>query len=229
MSFALKDQMDPQRGTAFVETLLFTPLALFFLFVVTDAGLFLVSQGTVRDCLRSGVHSEVLFRVTDEAGSADIVAANVADEIIRGLERARFFAATSSYTVRTAVLELSVNANSGRIESSVSRVLASTERETIASYRRPAELQPDMDSYLREQLETETHKEPSVYALPLGIVYQAQAPTESHLGYLPKTYLLYAAVDGIPAGLSAGYVRSVLGTFYTLHEQRLQVLRLQQQ
>lgn len=235
---ANRNRQKDAHGNAALDVVLFLPLALFFLFVVTDGGLTLVQQAELRDSVRAGLHAEYAsaspFLLTrdgsDLLSEVDTTAArnlaeHLADELYSRI-------APSSETsprrgVEVSIFLLEIDPKTGALlQASPKRVATSyqpgnsfPQSAIVSSY--PYKSRED---YLKEEL-IDPDKEASIYAQNLGPVYQLNGEVNSDLRYASKAAVVYVEVRAVVQGINAEFSKSALGRFYGFQLQHLQPLR----
>lgn len=241
-----------ERGNGALDVLLFMPLGLFLLFVVTDGGLSLVEKAGIADALRSGLNAEVVhakeeraiqldehyaLRVDQEA--LERLASDTADEIAKRVKKTKKKLTRSDgprFGIEVSAIVFDVNPDYGTIEQGDRyRIMAQAcipergieeESANISGYPYLSR-----DDFIRRELRRDAlavgQRIPSRYAVPLGLAYRAEDPSRSQLKYLEQSVVLYAEVRAVTEGINQGYTRKVLGNFYAVQEQELHMLRTQ--
>lgn len=233
--------------------LLFTPLALLFLFVVIDAGMLALEKAAISDALRGGMSSELLFEQQGsvlelgddfslhlasgfslEQATTDVpqLLAEVSSNIVGEVARAQGYEETevpATFKVTLAAVLLSIDPITGHALNS--EVLQPIVKIPDGPYSfELTQYNPDypyrsMDEFLIEQLHLTTHNQPSPYAIPAGLAYDPSSLLPGEARYLENAVLLYGEVTATPRGINGSYVKSALGSFYVLQDQYLVPLR----
>lgn len=240
-------------GNAIVEMLLFTPIALFFLFVVIDAGMLALEKAAISDALRSGMNSELLFgqqgsviQMGDdfslqlasgfslEQATTEVpqLLAEVSSQIVSEVARTQGYEETevpSSFQVTLAALLLSIDPVSGQVLNSrvlypIVKVPDGPSSFNLTQYNSDYPHR-SMDEFIVEQLHLTADNQPSPYALPAGLAYNPSSLLPGEARYLENAVMLYGEVTAIPRGINNSYVKSALGSFYVLQDQYLIPLR----
>ena len=98
-----------------LEVVLFTPLALLFLFITIDAGLSLIQRAGIQDSFRSGIGSLPVF--AKEYGATSETTEEVAQEIFDNLfkQYSMYPGANNNYYVNATLYELDINPSTGSL------------------------------------------------------------------------------------------------------------------
>lgn len=235
-----------ERGSAIMEMVLFTPLALFFLFAVIDGGLALLQRAAVTDALRAGLNTELLYNQDgsvlrfDEQSLSPVVNENqalrlltaLASEIAESVKTVQNYGegeTPTTFKVTVAGVVVDIDPRTGAL-GSTNRVVIGPVYAGDANFDLRTEI-PQYDSvssedYIENELITERGKLPSSLAIPIGVDYGA-AEESVTVRYLDKAVLLYAGVEGTSKTPFNAPTKSLLGTLYGIHEQHLMLLRTQ--
>ncbi|MCB0323171.1 MAG: hypothetical protein KDD69_06335 [Bdellovibrionales bacterium] len=230
-----------ERGNGPLDVVLFLPLALFFLFVVTDGGLTLIEKGVIRDAIRSGLQgdssrtSEHPARENDDPSASLIdpegarhLVQELAQAVASQLERARPTTGESSaphFGVRVSALEIGVNPNTGalapgaRYRTIAAHEIGSLDGATVEGY--PYE---SRENYLANALERDAAASISRFARPAGVQFSVlgDAPQAR---FLARTLALHIEVRAVAGGTNRSFIRAALGRFYALQEHHLRTAR----
>ncbi len=230
---------DNERGTSMMEMLLFTPVALVFLFVAIDGGLALTERAAIKDALRAGLNtesrladapltidsmgeltpeSELIGRLAEEIGTA--ISANILE--IKGGGAA----ATRTYRVIVQPYLLNIEESSGALLEVTPIGAESVQPLGPSSFSIQAEV-PDFNyvsqgEYIASLKELSQSAAPSQFAIPTSPSRSASVKR-----FLPSAIAIYTEVTGLTRGINPLFVRSVLGNFYALEEQEFLSLRNQ--
>lgn len=225
-----------ERGNGALEMILFLPLALFFLFVVTDAGLTYIEQGAVRDAVRSGLHHEnrinaAIYRPyasgAETINHAELrrLCEELAEEVFNSLGRAKAplgNSAEADYAVEVSAISLAVDGDRGVLEDTNYKILhTALLPESGFSSAGTADGYPyiSREDFLVENLTEDQGQALSRFALPLGPRYAVHEPASAR--FLPEAIALYIEVRTLPSGINRPYIKSLLGRNYALQHQQL--------
>lgn len=205
-------------GNAMLELVLFTPLALFFLFISIDCGLSLIQRAGIQDAFRSGIGSLPLFAKQD--GATAITADRVADEIFNNLNNiySMYSGSQNNYYVNTSLYEVNIDPQSGSFESyniiSNKELGSFSEGNTLRSFATKS-------GFISTKLVATSGL--SKYADPAALIQFNNR--DSQQVYKNKSYLLYAEIKAIPVGINTNFLSSTLGGVYSLQVQQLELIR----
>ena len=231
----------PCAGNGVLELLLFTPLFLFFILVVIDAGLLFADRAGLTAALRSGLNSEGIFSREYPLTSLDPLTSelvidsshlqpflqSVAQQIAKTVSRSQgspFSESPASYRVTVAAYQAQIDRSTGQLSPSPS-MLASSEyghfdlRQVDPSFptRTP-------DEFVESELAQTTGQVPSPYAVAAPLL-DVRASDSPH--YLENTLLLYAEVASATRGLNTWLTRDLLGRRYLFQGMELRPIRTQ--
>ncbi len=216
-----------ESGNGMFELLLFAPVGLLFLFLVTDAGMALHDRSGVIDAARAALLARSKAAGLSETYGEDgfdhaeqrAFLLGVTDDILAGVARTRGNTRDASPPfVHLALVRLTFDTATGELSA-------------YALERPDAQRNPEsaidcggdtLDDFLRANLERETGRSPSALALPLSPSFAADA---DH--FLGLRFLLAARVCGLSRGITAHRSASFLGRFFQFHEEQLLPLRIQ--
>jgi len=233
-----------QHGTSILEMLMFTPIALLFIFVGTDSALRFVEQASVVDAIRSSLKAEATrldelplfdFSINGEAtineSSLQVAAQGVFQNIKEQIEIAKSGlpsgseqASQASPHRREQQIEVipfivPVDSISGRLDTSGITYYPSSEQNT-SQYGNvdPSDITKLLDS---SQQDSDVA---SNYAIILGQNHQASTST---LRYFDKALFLYIRVKGQTNGITPGSNDSSLSlsSLFEIEERHLVPLR----
>ncbi len=225
-----------EKGNAAIDIVLFMPLALFFLFAVTDGGLTLVEQARMRDSIRAGLQTEYdseqgfalrsrsnAFEKSLSARDAQDLAEHLASSLQAQVQRAQSESPTEA--VEVSIFSLRVNPETGNLLPSSAERIATAfgsgsgfpQSALIEGY--PYRSRAD---YIREKLNAEA---PSVYAEPLGTVFLSTGEVDSSKRFVEQVFLVYVDARAVVTGINPSFAESALGRFYGFQLQQLQSLR----
>lgn len=228
-----------QRGTSMMEMLLFTPVALVFLFVAVDGGLALTERAAIKDALRAGLNAEGRLAdaplTIDFAGELNPESPHIeklAEEIGTAIStnileiKGGRAAATETYRVIVQPYLLNIDESSGELLDVTPIGSETVQPRGPSSFSIQAEV-PDFNyisqgEYISLLKESGQGSAPSQFAIPTSLSSSASAKR-----FLPSAIALYTEVTGLTQGINPLFVRSVLGNFYALEEQEFLSLRTQ--
>ena len=220
-------------GNAALETVLFTPLALLFLFVGVDAGFALVERATIQDAIRSSLNSEILYQQRKGISvlgeneinfdELELLLESLGAQITKHLAAAQNYRENENpgtFKVKLAGVLLEVDENTGQIQR------FETLKPLIEKPEGPLSLTTTNLNALsiNEFIENELQTNGLSYALPLSPIYSAGATT---LNFLPNSLAIYLEVSAQARGINPLITKSILGQFYVVQEQHLTLLRKQ--
>ena len=230
-------------GNCVLEMLLFTPLALFFLFAVIDGGLTFREKSAVVDAIRSGILSQALHRGFNTITSAEFVesldipaeqvdqmlsgvTAEVAENILRSRGQPEN-AEIKDFRVSAALVALNVDNATGELVSH--RTLNPIITYPAHSVFNISDLVPDfphrsIQAFVADSLALEYSRTPSSYAVPLTIAREHNGLRHS---FLQRTLLLCVEVTALPKSFAPVISRNLLGRYYAVEEHQLMPLRMQ--
>lgn len=231
------------QGNSMVGMLLFLPLALFFLFVVIDAGLALIDKAAISNALRAGFNGEAYrsqsenpFQLTSTGIELDrskltTVIQNVAQDILSKIEvtlRRPGERVLQDIKVTVVAIPLEVNPENGVITGSLHQgqlrvVVGDTGFDLHQAVPDFAII--SQEQFIEEQIDRGDDARPSPFALPAGIRYQPENSNSGTPMYLSQGVALYGEVTALARGNNSWYVKQVLNHFYALQEQQLRGLR----
>ena len=232
------------RGNTLVEMLLFTPLALFFLFVVIDGGLTLRERSVITDAIRSGLNSHsvqsgfssLTFGArSDDSGAlqdSDILLAGVVREISKNIANSRgLFAAApfSNFKVTGALITLDFDPQSGKlIAHQVSKPYLSSPPGSTFDIQQTVPGYPhiSIDSFVENLLMRDYSRERSSYAIPLSRIADLNRPSQRAL-FMNRALALCIEVSALPVTMSPMMTKTILGQFYAVEEHQMLPLRVQ--
>ncbi len=233
-----------EQGNGALDMVLCLPFALFFLFIVTDAGMTFVERGAVVDAVRTGLNAEelltrgkTLLQMTDsyelvpDQEVIRVLTKQIADEIFLRVDNGRWQMrqeGAANFAVEVSALALCVDALTGEL-------CASQSYEILFTAVKPESLSLPLDQtqflsreeFLKHRFAEEKNMVPSRFALPLGIVYGADDAQGVGMRYQAQVIALYVDVRSNPSGINQAYGRSVLGRAYQVQEQQLHLVRRQ--
>lgn len=223
--------------------LLFLPLALFFLFIVIDAGLALIEKAAISNALRAGFNGEAHisqgenpFQLTSTGIELDRTTLtteiqNIAEDILSKMVAALHQPSERVlHNVKVTVVAIPLEVNSengviiGNLHQGQLRVVVG---DTNFDLHQAA---PDFaiisqEQFIEEQIDRGDEAHPSPFALPAGVRYQPENSNSAPLLYLSQGVALYGEVTALARGNNSRYVKQVLSHFYGLQEQQLRGLR----
>jgi hypothetical protein len=233
------------RGSALLEMILFTPLAMLFLFIVVDGGLSLLERAAISDSIRSGLNTESLHNKSgnvlylDQSYSLQIaedetlrLLSAIASQISENITTTRLFdwnKQSLNMAVIVAGVVVDIDASSGQNSMTydsigpVSISLGSLQSNaTIHSLQKVSR-----EEFIERQLRDSRNSTPSAFALPIGINYGDRGETNLEINYFQKSVLIYAEALVLTRGLNPTYAETILGSFYGFQDQYLFLLRTQ--
>lgn len=232
-----------QRGHAALETAMFLPLLVFFIFVVVDAGLAFSERSAFTNRLRSSLQSETLKTKAQSLLEVD-PNFNLILSAQAGQQLQEF--ATDIFNSLIDIQGMIPGQSADSVSMTLSLVIANidTVSGVLQSYSIPLSVNlpsgiqnPDLpqfnphfnyitrETYLDAELAVGLGVAPSRYAIRIGPSYDAT--NQAVLPYAPATALLFAEVTAVTRGVNPGYVKQVLGNFYAIQNQQLLVVRTQ--
>ncbi len=211
-------------GNSLVEMLLFTPLAMLFLFAATDAGLALKDRSSVIDSVRSALSSHSLllpadFALRDRAEMSleahRSLLNGLAETIVGNLSRARNGSTNVLPYLNIGLVVLDIDPQSGELTDyridKPTKELASSQQQHCSN--------TNLEGYLGRSLSVSS-KPASSFAVPIAHSFRSTSER-----FLPQSYLLAVQICSTARGLSTGSA-SLLGKFYDFHEEQLIPLRV---
>jgi hypothetical protein len=236
------------KGSGTLDIVLFMPLALLFLFVLTDAGLGFVEKAAITDAIRAGVNAagrhanrEALFK-TGPGNQLEVeqvfvqhLVDGIAREIVQRVSRGKFALKQTGmprFAVEVAALLVRINADTGALNSSEPYTMTAVSNvpgNNIAEYIDNASgvSYVTREDFIEQEMKKEQGSSPSSYSVPLGLVYHAGQPGAVGFKYLDNSLVLFVEVRNIAEGINPSYTRAVLGRLFTLQEQQLHLVRAQ--
>ncbi len=227
------------KGNAALDVVLFLPLALFFLFVVTDGGLTLIEQAQLRDSIRAGLHAEYASEIPltltadlDQSGSAVnrtaavALAQHLADELNSRINPDP--QSSSRRGVEVSIFAIEVDQQSGKLKLNTLERVA-TEFQPGNGFP-PSSIITDYpyvssENYLEQNL-GQARDQGASFSQPLGPVYLSSGELDLTKRFAGRTLLVYVDVRAVVSGVNAAFAESALGRFYGFQLQHLQPLRL---
>lgn len=225
------------RGNAMLETVLFMPLALFFLFIVIDTGLSLLQRASLEDDFRSAIHSTAAYAKTisplsvqefDEENIRDLVN-SVSEELFSNVSSSFGVlpdASDSLFAVSVVAFELSITAEgqTGSIEQ-LSRTEIPVQGLSAVASKVPSTQFLSMQEFINLELDQDTQSTVSKYAHPVGFMHTAEGGSNDN--YKNRSILIYVELRAIPKGLNLAFVGQTFGQFFSIQKQSLRAIRLQ--
>lgn len=225
------------RGSALLETTLFVPVLLFFLFVVIDGGLALTERAGLINALRTSLHSEGLHSkeapFLEVAPGGELELNSSAPDTLAALATAAWDSAlgvqgyeagdpppTLSITLSLVVLD--IDAQSGALldyNVAHSVTLPFGPQHPDLPQHNPNFPYLSREEFLAQKLSLHGGSA-SPYAVPAIPAYQPDgSPGEEQ--YLDRSVALYGEITALTRGVNPAFAKSVLGNFYSLQEQQL--------
>ncbi|MCC6219951.1 MAG: pilus assembly protein [Deltaproteobacteria bacterium] len=226
-----------QWGNGLLETVLFTPLALFFLLVVTDAGLYLVRKSVFTNAVRAGLASRAhhanssplyldsnfALRV-DEGVLEEIldgVVKETSDAVTKGMSSASF----DDYKLRAVGVVFEVDEHSGKLLRYSFNGSAESHGNFSLKTRAPRYPYKTQETFLREQLDHANSLSPSSYSVPTGPIVDPQT------GYASNRYYgislgIYVELTALTGGYAPSAVKNSLGEYFAIQQQELELLHM---
>ncbi|MBL7662358.1 pilus assembly protein, partial [bacterium] len=231
--FPHRHQSLNQRGSSMLEMVLFTPLALMFLFLVIDGGLYLSSGAAVTDALRAGFNHVAIIskehRVVDIDHGLEVRyhqdrAESFLEELSSKIDdQMKKSFGTTPYKIKLAFVWLDLDQATGKVRNYEIR-----DTLTIPHSVEHPELPGNGNSYPYVSIEqylantfNATHPEPSPYALPLSLAYDGGVPNSGALQYLNHALVIYGEIDAITLQRAHFFAKSIMGRFYGVERQEL--------
>jgi hypothetical protein len=236
------------RGSGTLDIVLFMPLALLFLFVLTDAGLGFVEKASITDAIRAGINAagmhtnqETLFKAGPEnqLEVERVLVQNLVDGVARGIvqrvNKGKFALQKTRkprFAVEVTAILVGINTDTGALNSSGPYTMIATSNvpgNNLAEYGENASgvSYVTRENFIEQELKHEQGILPSSYSVPLGLAYRADRPGTVGFKYLDNSLILYVEVRNIAEGINPSYTEAVLGRLFTLQEQQLHLVRAQ--
>lgn len=219
-----------ERGNGLLDMVIFTPLALFFLFVATDAGFYLFERSALLNAFGEALVSDAQFGTPLEVNDSFelVINSQRVGDLIRGvadeleLAMSHIKTADNTYRVEVSAIIFSVDPDSGELtdyqEAGAPEVRGSFNLSGVA----PGYPRKSRSDFLAEQFERT--RESRIHAIPIGpVMRRGQVSTR----YFDKSLAIYAELTALPDGIAASAVKSSLGEYFALQEQSLVVTRKQ--
>jgi len=235
MSFVSREKNSD--GNAMLETVMFIPLALFFLFVVIDSGLSLIQRASIQDDFRSAIHSTAAYVKTISSNNIlefndtqlESLAGNIANELFSNVSSSFGVlpdAENSLFAVSVTAFELTV-ASDGKAGSL--RQVGNSELPVFGlsqvAAKVPSTQFTTMQEFIDAELEQDSLNAVSKYAHPVGYIHSAEGGSVDE--YKNRSILIYVEVRAVPKGLNLAFVGQTFGRFFSIHQQSLRSVRLQ--
>ncbi|MFN8390273.1 MAG: TadE family protein [Bdellovibrionota bacterium] len=236
MKRLLVHSLEP-HGTAMLEMVLFTPLALLFLFAAIDVGLFFHEKAALADAVRSGMNVHLASKHLH--GIADSYTERLEPESVLGLlrevaEGIRENVLNSRDQKGAPDVEVQVSAHLFRAttdpsDGSLIEIMSEGDSAVypqlmtprVSSFNKPIRCERFMEELARESKTSGRF----LYSLPLAPVYRSD--TEPEVRYLPRILLLCSEVTATPRALTMRLTSGLLGTRLQLNELLVLPVRLQ--
>lgn len=218
-------------GNALLEMILYLPLVLMFLFVVTDAGLALFTKTAVEDAFRGSINKQISSKVSlislDEQNtirvdpsSARALSFLICQEVANSagaIYREGDPAAAPSFVITAEAVEIAVDPQTGRALGfqyvAQSRcVIGALDAESI---NRSTAI-PSADDFIDQQLNVHADGL-SPFAVPAG-----GGPAA---GFLPVSAAVYLELSAAAPGLNPQVTSSLIGGLFAIHQQQLAAVR----
>lgn len=231
-------------GNSALEMLLFTPLALLFLFVAVDGGLAYTERAAVHDALRAGIAGHTreaqgttyINDPTSDSGASlnndnvQNIANDVLNETFLQLQRTQAVAddiADSRFRVDVLAAELDFNSTDGTLQSDTPRVIYQNSRGSfdIQQLSSEANLAAPLEQ-LSANLHPQLTMTPSPYALPLTPTYDAQGTLNTD-SFFPHSVVIFVQISAVPRGLHPEVTNSMIGKFFALQDSEVFIVRRQ--
>lgn len=231
-----------QLGNAALETVLFLPIALFFLFVAIDVGLCLIQRASIKDDFRSTLNSVASYaKPLLQKGGADLsrqelemLAESISNELNTSLARTYRLVRgaqddKSSYATRVSIYSIEISSESGNLEAGTLDEVYQLE-EPPGGLQQLAELVSaaafiEEGEYVNAVLDSDTGLTTSRFAQAVGFLHAPEGRSADQ--FRERSLLLYLEVRAIPQGINLDYVDNILGRFLSIQQQNLELIRLQ--
>jgi|GEM_PF-5209194 len=229
-----------ERANGVLELMLFTPVLLFFVLVVIDAGVMELDHAGLTDTLRRGMNSEGLVAkqfpplTLDPIGSRPVVIDGnvgpflngVAEHTARSLATLQGVAvdsSTASYRIAASLYLLSIDPQTGRIigpPSQIGRVDWGTLRDSEIDPLFPIKGEAE---FIEERLSSTAESAPSPFASAAPFLGDGGSEPR----YLSSSVVLVGEIVSRTRGLNSWATRELLGRHYMFQGQELRLLRTQ--
>lgn len=227
-----------QCGNSVLEMLLCTPLALLFLFVVTDTGLSLIDGAALKDAVRTGIAAqaavgrelplvrlgadgEFLAMAQSELETSGRELADAVEQAVLRTKRNSVGDTRVPISIDVTPVTVEIDAATGKLDLGSLRAANSVGSRSSAPVSVcDAELPPL--AFAQSQLQAEQGKAPSRYATPSGFNVGTGAP---QVAYLPQAVFFAVSVRVQPSGVNPKYSNNALGRVRALCEQQLTEVR----
>lgn len=222
-------------GNAALEMLLCTPIALFFLFAVTDTGLTFIQSAGLRDAIRAGIAAEARsgkeapaltlnesgeFVESSRADLAD-TARRIAQSIEANVLQSKVYGvndANPMFEIEVTPVMVGINAETGKLELDSIEVGAAVRSPASVSAAALDCAQEQPGDFVTAQLGANQGELPSRYAVPAGFTFgggSAQAV------FVPKGLFFHVRTRVLPGSINAGFVAGILGKPSVMCDQQL--------
>jgi hypothetical protein len=234
-----------EAGNSLLEMLLFTPLALFFLFAVIDGGLLFRDKAAVTEAVRSGINSSPTLpgysKFIDSSGEendslpdSDELLQGIADEVAANIRRSQGIHADNpaydTFRVSAALVRMDIDPDSGRlIQSRIASPEAQSPKQGSFDIRQAAPDFPHqaIGDFVQDSLSEDALRPVSSFASPAAAVFRFGESAQSR--YRSHAYAICVEVTALPKTISAGLTKILLGKYFALEEHQLLPLRVQRE
>ena len=180
--------MSKQKGNSVLELLLFLPIALFFLFVVIDAGLSLIQKAAINDAFRSGVNSLPAYVKSEQNNYPDReqlytqVVSRLAQEISSNVSEvySTYDSSAGGFEVLANLYRVSIDPLSGKTLSLTPELVASFKQGQLSNANLLKSF-ASIDDYLDKVFSADLLNAVSSYAEPLAYI---NSPVDSAISVL---------------------------------------------
>jgi len=232
------------RGNMMLEMVLFTPLAMLFLFVVIDGGLAYREKAAVFDAVRAGINTVGLydregaifeldsnFDLQFNPAQTQNILSNVAAEISSNINQVKGRegdAPADDFKVSVSALTLDIDPSSGEMtgwqEASSFSIPEGPGNPYLPTNSGEYDIIPRAE-YLNEFLSS-GGEGVSRYAIPLSQAYDSGSG-EGELEYLPQSALIFVEAEALTNGVNHSYVKSVVGKYFAVLDRQVLLMRTQ--